>query len=89
MEAYDPQFDNIVTGFLADDPLIRFLAADILDGEIDLTAPYTLPTDILEYKETCEEVREEYGVSQAQVEQAIAIAKENIIQARRSITNDY
>lgn len=77
-EGYDPRFDNIVTELLADAPHVRYLADEILSGELNISNGANLIPDELDYRETCEEIRDEYGVSQAQVEQAIKLATEKI-----------
>lgn len=59
---------------LADAPLVRLLAEDIMDGEIDMSMPHMFPTDKMAYDELCKEVREEYGVGQSDIEQAVAMA---------------
>lgn len=66
--------DSLSNALVADDN-VWCLAADILDGEIEPYALYPFPTDQIAYDEACAIIKSTHGVTQAQVEQAIAQAK--------------
>jgi hypothetical protein len=73
----EPQ--DLIAECLASDGLVVYLAEDILDGELEMDLAHPFLTDQIDFQETCQDIREKYGVSQSQVEQAIEHAKSNIM----------
>jgi hypothetical protein len=79
-----PEFNDVIVPLILNDGLTYHLAKDMVTGEIEMDAALIFPTDLIAFEESCELIRDKYGIDQPFLEQILEEAKVRVRDERRA-----